>query len=87
MKQWHAMELFSLRMVETSCEEIEIQKLVLHCSEHIKGISLDNSLSRHSFSAYYVPSLVPGLGIQTNSIGSLSRVLPVYGESDHHVAV
>lgn len=63
MKQWHTMELFNSGMVETSCEEIEIQKLVLHCSEHVKGISLDNSLSRHSLSAYYVPSLVPGLWI------------------------
>lgn len=81
------MELFSLGIVETSCEEIEIQKLVLHCSEHIKDISVDNSLSRHSLSAYYVPSTVPGLGLQTNNTGSLSKVLPVYGESDHHGAM
>lgn len=56
------MELSSLDIVETSCEEIKVQKLVLHCSEYIKGISLHYSLGRTSLSAYYVPSTYQAWG-------------------------
>lgn len=77
-------------MIETSWEETEIQKLVMSCFEHMKGVSLRDSLNRHSLSAY-VPSAVPSLGIQREiaqapslSCSQSMGNLVIIGQSDKH---